>query len=95
VRGELSDAGVHVVLTPFQAPTANAYAESSCGRLSTSASIGSCRWVSAISVGPSRNSSITTIANGIIKGSRIGSLRGARRIDVPAGFDGVRGSVAC
>jgi putative transposase len=27
VRGELSDAGVHVVLTPFQAPTANAYAE--------------------------------------------------------------------
>jgi putative transposase len=27
VRGELSDAGVHVVLTPFQAPNANAYAE--------------------------------------------------------------------
>jgi hypothetical protein len=39
--GELGDAGVHVVLTPFQAPTAHVYAEHSCGRFGMSASIGS------------------------------------------------------
>ena len=67
----------------------------SCGRSNTSASIGWCPSVSAISDGLSENLLITTIANGIIKDSRIGSSRGARFVDARAGFVGVCGSVDC
>jgi hypothetical protein len=48
----------------------------------------------AIFEAPSRNSSITTIASGITKDSRIGVSMGARPGDVTAGSVGVRGSVA-
>jgi hypothetical protein len=95
VQQLLGEAGVQVAQTPFQAPNANAMLNGSCGRLSTSASIGSCRSASATFDAPSRNSLIIIIVSGIIKGSRIGSLRGARLVDVAAGFVGVRGSVAC
>jgi hypothetical protein len=41
-----------------------------------------------------KDSSITTIASGITKDSRIGLSMGTRRGDAPAEFVGVRGSVA-
>ena len=66
MRQLLGDAGMHVVQTPCQASNANAYG--SCGPSSMSASTGWCPSVSATFDAPSRNSSITTIANGITQG---------------------------
>ena len=50
---------------------------------------------SAISDGPSRNSSITIIAREIIKASRIGSSRAGHLVDARAESVGVHSSVAC
>jgi hypothetical protein len=44
--------------------------------------------------GPSRNSSITTVASGITKDSRIGCSTGTHGGDVRARSVGVRGSAA-
>ena len=95
VRRELDDAGVHVALTPFQAPNANAHAERfvrsikyECLDRMVPLGDGHSDW-------PSRNLLITTIANGIIKDSRIGSSRRTRIVDARAGFVGVGGSVDC
>ena len=74
---------------------ANAYAERFVRSINPSASIEWCRSASATFDGPSRNSSITTIASGITKDLRIGLSMGTRRDDAPAEFVGVRGSVAC
>jgi transposase InsO family protein len=96
VRRELGDAGVHVVLTPFQAPNGNAHAERFVRSIKYECLDRMVLWVSAISDGPSRNSSSTTIANAIIKDLRIGSSRGqARVVDPPARFVGASALVAC
>lgn len=95
VRRELGDAGVHVVLTPFQAPNGNAHAE---------------RFVRSIKYEcldrmvplgerhfrrPLENSSLTTMGNGIIKGLRIGASKRARLVDTLARFVGASGLAAC
>jgi transposase InsO family protein len=95
VRRELDDAGVHVALTPFQAPNANAHAERLVRSIKYECLDRMVPLGEAISDGPSRNLLITTIANGIIKDSRIGSSRRTRIVDARAGFVGVRGSVDC
>ena len=94
---------MHVALTPFQAPNANAHAERfvrsikyECldrmvplgeGHRTVRATRAEAR--------PSRNLLITIIANGITKDSRIGSSRSARFVDARGGFVGVHGSVDC
>jgi hypothetical protein len=95
VRQLLADAGVHVVQTPFQAPTRTRTPSGSCGRSNTNASIGSCRSGSVTFDGCSRNSSFTTTANGTTKGSGIGLSRVARCVDASEGFAGVSDLVAC
>jgi len=90
----LGDAGVDVVQASFQAPNTPT-PNGSYGRLSTSASIAWCRSASATFDVPSRNSSITTIASGIIKDLRIGLSSATRRGEAAAEFGGVRGWVAC
>jgi hypothetical protein len=72
VRQVLGDTGVHVVQTPFQAPNANADAERFVRSITFECLDRMCLSASASFEGPSRNSSITTIASGITKDSRIG-----------------------
>ena len=95
VRRLLGDGRVYVVQAPFRRPMRTPTPSGSYGRLNMSASIELCRSASATFDGHSRNSSITAIASGITKGSKIGLSMGTRRGDAPAGFVGVRGSVAC
>ena len=84
VRRLLDDAGVHVVRTPFQSPNANAHAERFVRSIKHECLIGWCPWASTISDGPSRSLSITTIASGITKDSRIALSMGVRRGDARA-----------
>jgi hypothetical protein len=78
VRRLLDDAGIRVVLIPERAPNANAYAGGSCDRSRKSASIGCFRSANVTSGGRSRSLSSIIIANGITRGSTIGSLRAHR-----------------
>ena len=95
VRQLLADTGVQVVQTPFQAPKRTRTLNASCGRSNTSASIGSYRLVSATFDERSRNSSSTTTASGIIKGSGTGSSTIARCVDGREGSTGVSALAAC
>jgi transposase InsO family protein len=95
VRQLLADAGVHVVQTPFQAPNANAHAERfvrsvkhEC--LDRIVPLGSVTFDGCL-----RNSSFTTTASEITKGSGIGSSKAARCVDASEGFAGVSDLVAC
>jgi hypothetical protein len=95
VQRLLGEAGVRVVQTPFRRSMRTPVPNDLCGRSNTSASIGSCRSGSTISDEPSRNSSITIIASGIIKASRIGSSRAGHLVGARAESVGDHGSVAC
>ena len=95
VRRLLGDAGVHVVQTPCQAPNANAYAERfvrsikhEC--LDRMVPLGERHFRRALKAFVDHY-----LASGITKDSTISLLMGTRRGGVPAGFVGVRGSVAC